>query len=93
MAKFGITLNGTEMWLSAAQIDKLLKALEGATSVDTKYVGTSKGWYGSDCQYEATFGTFDPSKHVGGLRLISQETLDKYLTLQAMRDNDITPTN
>ncbi len=90
MAKFALNINNNEMWLTPAQIDKLLKALAGAVVVETEWKGKDKGFYGTDCQYDAKFLPFEVKRHIPSIKLISQETLDKYLTLQNMRDNDTT---
>ncbi len=88
MAKFGIHINNNEMWLSAAQIDKLMKVLVGATVVETEWKGKDKGFYGNDCQYDAKFTAFEIKRHIPSIKLISQEEYDKYMTLQSMRDNE-----
>ena len=91
--RFKIAIAGREMFLTAAQLDKLATALKGCEVGDTEWKGRGKGFYGDEQQYEIRFSPFDVKKHLYTITPVDQEELDNLKTLIAMRDNKLAEDN
>lgn len=82
-----IRIGNSDVLLTPTQMDALLAVIEGVEVMSEDYVGKNKGgYYGHESNNVLRFEQFDTSKHLS-TTIMSDLQLDKFRTLQAIRDN------
>jgi len=82
---FKIRIGGEDVLLNPDQLDALANLLEGATHFTEKHVGKGQGFVGYENSYVPEMQPYSVIKSLTGLTLLTDQEVDKFATLQAMR--------
>jgi len=84
--KLHVPFCGQELLLTDAQFERILGIVHGCETIERTYKGTGKGFYGHEQTYDIKFNTF--SQENFSVSVMTNETMDKYKALIAMRDGN-----
>jgi hypothetical protein len=82
--KIKIRIGDAQLLLTAEQVNQITTIIEGSMVLDDNYVGDNKGYTGHNNCYEKRFMPFVASAHMS-CAIMSDEEIDKFITLNAMR--------
>ena len=86
--KIKIRIGDVHLLLTAEQVNQITHIVEGCTIFEEKYVGDHKGYTGHNNCYEKSFTPFVASMHMS-VGIMSDEEIDKFTTLNAMRRSQL----
>lgn len=82
-----LSIGNNYVLLTPDKMAQLLPILEECTLYNEKHVGTNKGFTGYDNSYVVELKPFVASQHLV-INIFSQQEVDKYIVLQAMREGE-----
>lgn len=85
---FRIRVGDSHALLNLDQLDKLINILDGATCVTVRYKGDEKGSFGHSMAYELDFEPYNVPSLLGTLHVFTDQDVDKYTTLAAIRKQE-----
>jgi hypothetical protein len=79
--KVQVSIAGTSVLLDIETWEYIVNLLDGCEVMDENYRGKGKGFFGRDLDYDISFGPFLAAHHAQGVRLLTDNAIDKYKTL------------
>ena len=88
---FKIRIGDTLVLLNADQLNQLVDLVEGTTVYEEKHVGAQLGFVGYQNSYVPETKPYETANHFNGMTILSDLDVNKYATLQAMRNKENQP--